>query len=242
MCTVTFIPTSKNSFVLTSNRDEHTSRLPSGAPVTELINGNKLLFPKDGNAGGTWICASETGRVICLLNGAFTKHRHMPPYRKSRGLLALESFDFEDIEDFIDHYDFSNIEPFTMVIFETSISTLFELRWDGTSTYLKRLPLENHIWSSSPLYDQEIRAEREVWFKEWFELNDNSTKSIMSLHTTGGRGTVENNFNMKRVSGVQTVSVTQVTCNPSWFSMEHTNFVTNELNSKKLVIDAGEFV
>ncbi|MBK9018424.1 MAG: NRDE family protein [Saprospiraceae bacterium] len=38
-----------------------------------------LIFPRDTAAGGTWIAASDTNRVACLLNGAFVKHKHQPP-------------------------------------------------------------------------------------------------------------------------------------------------------------------
>ena len=72
MCTVTIIPQENNGFVLTSNRDEAPDRV-SLAPDFYLVDGIKLLFPKD-KMGGTWIGVSEKNRVVCLLNGAFEKH------------------------------------------------------------------------------------------------------------------------------------------------------------------------
>ena len=66
MCTVTFIPTS-SGFVITSNRDESVARKRALAPIEYEINGCKITFPKDPQAGGTWIAKSDS-KVIVLLN------------------------------------------------------------------------------------------------------------------------------------------------------------------------------
>ena len=45
--------------------------LNSLTPKTENFGGVKVLFPKDGEKGGTWIGVSNKKRTLCLLNGAF---------------------------------------------------------------------------------------------------------------------------------------------------------------------------
>ena len=104
MCTVTYIP-NKDGFILTSNRDENAARSPKN--ITRIDqNGTELVFPRDTTAGGTWIAVSETNRMVCVLNGAFDKHKHRPPYRRSRGLLVLDFFNFPNAESFFEEVDF----------------------------------------------------------------------------------------------------------------------------------------
>ena len=71
MCTVTFIP-GKDRYFITSNRDEKMLRKPAIAPQPYVINGNTLVYPRDADAGGTWIAMNENGNAAVLLNGAFT--------------------------------------------------------------------------------------------------------------------------------------------------------------------------
>ncbi|MEO0339976.1 MAG: NRDE family protein, partial [Bacteroidota bacterium] len=89
MCTVTFIPQQGQDFILSSNRDEQASRSPQGLSRIDQFQ-KELLFPRDTEAGGTWIAASNKDQVVCLLNGAFELHHRQPPYRKSRGIMVLE--------------------------------------------------------------------------------------------------------------------------------------------------------
>lgn len=116
MCTVTFVPTS-TGFILTSNRDEKNYR-PTLPPEIHVVNGKKLLFPKDEEAGGTWIATNNQHQTVCLLNGAFETHVKNPPYRKSRGLILLESFGYDSFAEFAENVDLENIEPFTLLLIE----------------------------------------------------------------------------------------------------------------------------
>src|SRR5215470_17195971 len=89
MCTVTFIR-SADKIYITSNRDEKHWRSSAFPPTVYPCTSGKLLFPKDGDAGGTWIAAHENGNAIVFLNGGFVRHTPQPPYRKSRGLILLD--------------------------------------------------------------------------------------------------------------------------------------------------------
>lgn len=89
MCTVTFVPSAKGA-IITSNRDEMVMRPHAAMPAWEQWGTGRILFPKDGLAGGTWIGMHENGAVMVLLNGAFVRHQHLPPYRRSRGLVFLD--------------------------------------------------------------------------------------------------------------------------------------------------------
>jgi uncharacterized protein with NRDE domain len=155
LCTVTFLPTA-SGFILTSNRDESPVRAAITLPpqLYQLVTA-PAYFPKDPQ-GGTWIAVSGEGRIHCLLNGAFERHAHQPPYRKSRGIVVLDSLEYDVAEQFASGYDFTDIEPFTLVMVNSSgLLQVQEFRWDGNQTYLKDLASGTpHIWSSATLYDQ----------------------------------------------------------------------------------------
>lgn len=209
MCTVTYIPQSGNDFILTSNRDENSARSPQNL-TRGRVQTVELIFPRDTAAGGTWIAASNDGRVVCLLNGAFEKHSHRPPYRRSRGLMVLDCFSFLSAETFVRYYQFQGMEPFTFIM--AGNKRLHELRWDGKNIHFKKLDEnEKHIWSSSTLYPPDIQEKRLSWFKSWKKnRTDFSLKAIQNFHHHGGEADPWNGFVMNRKNIVQTVSVTNV--------------------------------
>ena len=115
MCTVSFLPLGNSDFMLTSNRDEDAAR-ETIPPQKYSVGDSVLVFPKDEVAGGTWIGVSNACRLICLLNGGFENHVRKSFYKKSRGVLVKEFLAVKDAITAIDNYDFSNIEPFTIVM------------------------------------------------------------------------------------------------------------------------------
>ena len=150
MCLVSLIPT-KEGFLLSSNRDEYPNR-DAKEVASEDINDKKIWYPKD-TAGGSWIILSEDNRAVCLLNGAKHNHKRVLPYRLSRGVMMKEFFTYEHSVSFFEHYDFWNIEPFTMIIVEGNEQT-YEFRWDSNTKHIRELsPNEIYVWSSSTLYD-----------------------------------------------------------------------------------------
>lgn len=210
MCTITFIPKPKKSFILTSSRDEAPGRATLPPEVYEE-DGVKLLYPKDGVAGGTWIGISEKKRMVTLMNGGFVAHKRKQYYRKSRGLVVKDLLKGNDLKSEIDNYDFNEIEPFTAIIVEwiTEVQ-LFQLVWDGTEYHLMEKPLSPHIWSSSPLYPEELKKKREQWFSEF--LCDNlkpAEVELLNFHKTAGEGDPQSNLVMDR-GFVKTKSITQI--------------------------------
>ena len=135
MCTVTFVPLGDKNFVLTSNRDVSWKRAPASPPETHIEQGVKLLYPRDEEAGGTWIGSSYESRLICLLNGGFENHVRKLPYRKSRGLIVTELLAAKELSPAFESIDLVNIEPFTLVTVEWKDElTLGEFVWDGAQT------------------------------------------------------------------------------------------------------------
>ena len=210
MCTVTLFPTPgfPKGFVLNSNMDEAVDR-KAFPPDVYLIEGVKMIFPKDSTAGGTWIGVSEHSRLICLLNGAFEAHKRKPSYRKSRGAVVTDLLAEADIDTVLEHYFLKEIEPFTIILVDWKLKLRFiEFVWDGEIRYITSLPLKPHIWSSSPLYNKEMRQKRLEWFENLLE-GEMSSENILDFHHHGGEGSMETNLIMDR-GFVKTHSITQV--------------------------------
>ena len=207
MCTVSYIPTS-TGFILSSNRDE--SPLRSKSTIKSTLCGQKhVVFPTD-ILGGTWLAFSNHGEVLCLLNGAFRKHTHLPPYKMSRGIMLLSYFTYESFSEFLLHFDFNDIEPFTLIV--CSNRNLYEFRWDGNKKYIHRLNASSaHVWSSCTLYTDSIQSERKTWFENFITSTPNpSLDDIKLLHRKAGRGDIHNDYIMNRDEVVKTISISHV--------------------------------
>jgi uncharacterized protein with NRDE domain len=235
MCTVTYLPLGNDEFCLTSNRDETPTRQPMELYYDEA---NNLLFPKEPKHGGTWISVSADNRLVCLLNGAFQKHKHEPPYRKSRGLVVLDYFEYGTTTQFVTNYYFDGIEPFTMVIFDNA--KIYDFRWDGETKHLLELdPEKPHIWSSSTLYNDEIKNKRIAWFQQWLVAEqENNAAEILKFHKTAGADDKENGLIMSRNNNlVCTVSITQVLKKDHKFSLKYFDRINNKLSEQILELN-----
>lgn len=208
MCTVTYKPT-EDGFILTSSRDEKTIR-KTIQPLVYIEKNIKILYPKDTIANGTWIAANNEKRFACLLNGAFEKHSPKNQYLKSRGLILLESFQYSTIIEFINSIDLLGIEPFTLLLIDARRKIEFiELRWDEQTKHVKKIDENSaQIWSSCTLYNLEIRKKREDLFEKW--IKSNLDKNILDFHLGKHDLDESNSFLMRRLNGMQTVSISQI--------------------------------
>jgi len=209
MCTVTYIPKKDNTFILTSNRDEAIGR-KTIAPSFYDIDGVKMLFPKDAVAGGTWIGISDKNRMICLLNGGFENHVKVQDYRMSRGVVVKELLKAQDLSQSIEEFDLQGIEPFTIIAIDWSVDLkTTELVWDGYKAHITVLGDEPKIWSSSTLYNAQMKEKRVNWFASFSKDTDWSAGSLLDFHKEAGEGDPEIDLQIDRGS-LKTVSVTQI--------------------------------
>jgi uncharacterized protein with NRDE domain len=231
MCTVTFVPT-PSGFVLTSNRDE-TKYRPTLPPSIYVVNGKPLLFPKDKQAGGTWIATDKKTKTVCLLNGAFENHIKNPPYRKSRGLILLDSFAFDTFTEFAEKVDLENIEPFTLLLIEHQKKIAFlELRWDGQQKHIKNMDVSKcHIWSSATLYNKETQQQRRDWFNLLLKKHPTPAKELLfNFHHTKQSGEKQNDMIMKRANGLETISISQVVVENLEVTFTYDDLTNEDLN------------
>lgn len=229
MCTVTFLPW-RSGYILTHNRDEAPTRSPLGISRISVADG-PALFPKDTKAGGAWIMAGPQGRLAFLLNGAFVKHRHEPPYRRSRGLILLDFFTAGQEPAFFSDTVLEGVEPFTLV--SKRQDHFFELRWDGRQQHIKNLSVRDALfWCSATLYPPDMQAKRELIFRQWLaqrQKSDPDSKRkpamLMHLHQTGSVGDPENDYVMNRADRVRTVSITQVAFDTAALQMRYVDLL-----------------
>lgn len=207
MCTVTYIPQGLG-YYLTSNRDEHFKRPPAILPEKNQYKEEGIWYPKDGGAGGSWIALKQDGTSAVLLNGAFEKHIKLPSYKLSRGLIFLSIIKQQDLLSGFMNENLEEIEPFTLIL--KTLLGLYECIWDGKQKYQQEKdPTTAHIWSSCTLYHKEVRNKREAYFQNWLKLKSPINSSLIAaLHQSKPFADDSENFMMKRLDGISTVSIT----------------------------------
>jgi Transport and Golgi organisation 2 len=232
MCTVTFIP-SEHTVFLTSNRDEKHWRSLASSPALYTSTSGKIMFPRDGDAGGTWIAVHENGNAIVFLNGGFFAHTPQPPYRKSRGLILIDLIDSPEPYDLFVTIELNHIEPFTAIIWDDG--RLFECRWDGVQRHAIQMDeTKPHIWSSVTLYDPATIAKRNQWFEEWIQRNNSPLQDdILHFHQFTGDGDHHNDLMMNR-GQVFTVSVTSVAVSDNHAIMKYLDLKNNQSFQQEL--------
>jgi Transport and Golgi organisation 2 len=241
MCTVTYIPqTKENCFILTSNRDEkmHRETIP---PTVYPVNGTEISFPKDLQAGGSWIAANNKGRLSCLLNGAFVLHKKQAFHLQSRGKILLEmNAYFESVLDFFAEKDLSDVEPFTIINIENEkgeIKSMHEFVWDGMKKHISELDTNvPKIWSSVTLYSHKDRELRNIWFDKFLSENLNGISPEKVYHFHSGDHTSDQTVNllMQREGGLKTVSITQVTPMKNSFRMTYSDILNSSVHQTEI--------
>jgi len=231
MCTVSFVKHHKG-FSLTSNRDELSSR-PTFAPKIYEESGQQLVYPKDEVAGGTWIASSDRNVSVCLLNGAFEKHKRKLPYNRSRGQVLKERFQFESNQDFIEEVDLENVEPFTLLMIDHSELNAIDfkvLAWDESQKHVSVIDTSvPHIWASATLYTEEQRRRRKVWFESFLEQTQNiDSDSLMNFHNGSFTDDKTEDIIMQRTDDLKTISVSQIN-----ISENSRSFLYKDLESDK---------
>lgn len=240
MCTVTFIPKIEGqTFLLTSNRDEIVGR-NAIMPKLYEFNGVKVAYPKEPLAGGTWFAMSQTGRVCCLLNGAFEPHKKQNHHVLSRGEILLKAVtSFDGVEIVLDKVELNKVQPFTLLTIDQvdgEIQYFSKFIWDGHQVYVEYPDQKKpHIWSSVTLYNKAERAMRKTWFLQFLAQREIvQAEDVLSFHHSENSDNPSVNILMKRDQGPCTVSVTQVGANKSGMEMLHEDLISEK--AEKLCI------
>lgn len=228
MCTVSFV-NENGKIIITSNRDEQILRPSAISPAFYTIKNKKVLFPKDGKAGGTWFAVNESGTTIVLLNGAKEKHEFKTNfYQKSRGLIVLDLIATNTILQAWNEIDLYKVEPFTLVVFENQ--KLFQLQWNEIGkSYVPLNILQKHIWSSSTLYSKEIRDQRSAWFYDFVKQKESlSETDLYRFHSNTEVNDKENGLVINRNNFLKTISISQVIIENGNAVFNYNDLINNE--------------
>jgi Transport and Golgi organisation 2 len=220
MCTVSFV-VANGKTIITSNRDEKVLRPSAVEPKSYLVNNKNIIFPKDPKAGGTWYAITEDANVLVLLNGADEKHQLKPSYRKSRGLIVLDIISSDSPIEAWKRIDLSDIEPFTLVLFQNF--KLYQLRWNEIEKSTIDLDVtQNHIWSSSTLYPKDIREKRANWFHTFLDTKPEVTATEMfNFHRYTEEKNQEHGLVINRNDLMKTLSITQTVIEQNKVVLSH---------------------
>ncbi len=195
MCTITYLPDSENArhFVITSNRDESIRRAAEKPKIYHELD-TQLYYPRDKQAGGTWIGISKGKRFMSLMNGAFQKYDISKTYAKSRGVVLKDLLSATEILTFIEAYDFRAVAPFFSLLFswESGVQ-IYEIVWDGERIYLDQRDERNPaIWSSRMSYSSEQHKKKEQQFQRLLKENERwNAASLWGFHHEEGKGEEE---------------------------------------------------
>ena len=224
MCTVTCVPTN-NDIIISSNRDEKTTRPIAVFPIELKSSYSTLYFPKDSLDNGTWFICNNKFDVGVLLNGSEKNHIYNPPYKHSRGLILIDIFKDENPLRALTQYDLKGIENFTLVLFINN--QLFQARWNGSKLNIQLKNIKKpHIWSSATLYNKQMVTERETWFTEWLENND--AKNILEFHANEKKENVEYGILMNRNNELKTASISSVIIEDHQLKMYYKDCITKK--------------
>lgn len=205
MCTVVFIPKGDKYF-FASLRDESPLRPRAAVPYIYKEGDAVILSPIDAMAGGTWLGVTASGNVIILLNGGFEKHVRKMNYRKSRGLIVAELLASNLPVMNWNLMDMKGVEPYTLVVWNED--NLFQLVWDGKNKHEIILePNQPYLWSSSTIYDCQVRARRSEYFHQWIgTIVPVSSLSVLNFFKSIADS--ENGFLINRNEQIKTLSYT----------------------------------
>lgn len=235
MCTVTLVR-NEGKIIITSNRDERTSRPASHKPELQLVGNKKLLFPKDPLAGGSWFVVDDDSNVGVLLNGADKPHAIKSSYRMSRGIILLNLLAASSPINEWQKIDLSEIEPFTVILTQGRQS--YQLQWNEiTKNMVSLVDTGNFIWSSATLYTEDIRLARANWFNTFLnEFPEATPQQLREFHKYTKGNDPKNGLVINRDNIVQTQSITQAVIENNKVELHHDDLLTSNAYTNSLLI------
>lgn len=231
MCCLTIVRTQNQNIVITHNRDEQWSRQTKGATIEEThINNKKIWMPKDSLSEGTWIGTDGT-KAAAILNGFKENHVKKGQYKASRGTIIPQFLKSESTSTFVDSFDPTGLEPFTLILVDNNESIL-EYGWDEKYRYLTYLDFNKPIlYSSATLYSDDIQKRRQSHFQSLLQ-KQMVAHDLWVFHET--RGDDHGKFiNVDYNSEISTVAISQIVLGNA--SLFHYQSLLNQ-NQKQTIV------
>ena len=219
MCVVSYI-NHNNTFYFTSNRDIPKNRKIAIPPKCYNIKGQDIIFPKDPDAGGSWI-ASTSQKLGCVLNA---KNKRELTNNNSRGILLIELLQQIDSEKYFLKTKLENIYPFSIIELDTLKKTLKKFIWDGNNRDIEKLDVDkNYLWLSSSIYKTSTMNKKSELFNVMLNTQI-SKKQIKNFH-------LKNQFCESKPKNINTASITQISGSLNIEIMDYHNLLNDKLDS-----------
>jgi hypothetical protein len=158
MCTLSWRASPEGGYEAVFNRDELLTRSPEIAPtVSNGETGQRVIAPRDGNHGGTWLAVNGHGLLVGLLND-YPRGR-VERGTASRGVLPLAcavARTATEAASVLRAQALGQFAPFHVVALEASGRGV-HLRWDGATLHETVAP---EFLTSSSFEPEAVRARR----------------------------------------------------------------------------------
>lgn len=162
MCTAIIQSVGVGGLLLAGNRDELITRQRGEGPqLHELGRGLAAIYPRDVDAGGTWVGVNTAGLVATLLNNyPADAALRAPAAAVSRGVLVPAMLEHETLEGAWGALEamggeVARLRPFWLLVAWAPVdaeASALRATWDGARLELERLALPAHQISSSVDY------------------------------------------------------------------------------------------
>lgn len=218
MCTLTFITTESagnpHGLRVVMNRDELSTRPEALSPRwRELAGGTRAIWPTDPVGGGTWIAATSTGMVLCLLNLNVEGAGALPRDLVSRGQLIprfVEAATTAHLLESLRRTDLSLFAPFRLIVAGRPSELeegLWECRWDRQHLTTTRHPRYPQCFVSSGLGDKVVEGRLEMYRRLLAVLPTPAVQDRFHLHSWPGHEDISVMMSRREA---RTVSITTV--------------------------------
>ncbi|WP_220719956.1 NRDE family protein [Agarivorans litoreus] len=176
MCTVSVLRLGQQT-VITMNRDEARHRHEAG--IKQQHNGDTVLvYPVDGQAGGTWFGFNNHGVVLALLNRYQDPQHAGAPTRGQIIPQALALGSSQRLEQHLATQDYQHFNPFDLLMISANDCQHFS--WSGKQLSHHHLSDKAIQLSSSALNTQQVLASRKRRFQQWLKHKPSSAERVLS--------------------------------------------------------------
>ena len=104
--------------------------------------------------------------------------------------------------------------------------------WNEDEKHFNKLKNEPKIWSSSTLYEDDIKTLRKEWFQEWLDSSEKTSEEILKFHHLE-KGDKTQTILMCRPN-CETVSITQVKKEASLIEMIYEDVIHNKISKLQI--------
>ena len=187
MCTVSWLR-DEHGYDLFFNRDERRTRAGAEPPGVERVGSTRVIAPRDGEAGGSWVAVNDLGLTVALLNGYRTGDaaESPPPGGEwtSRGHLVMGLSDCPDVRELatrLEGTDLASFRSFHLLALDP-VETLLASCRDGALEQTPGKDIAPPLISSSFSFDAVSASRREVYGAHMEEPETSAEDSGVAFH------------------------------------------------------------